>query len=187
MISPSPGKHSRLTPRGGYVLLFGWSQLLTTFFHKLCGRSSPDASLDGAEAPIWDILARLAFSWTHDHLQARQLLASVLRDVEEYGGYNRLRHDQSLDVYICLYRHWCSMNRHADAPISMSLLMTSSEQMHIQQCLCKLPTCQRVVLTLVDIAELSYADIGRIIDVGEHRIRSWVSQARMHLLQQIAR
>lgn len=151
---------------------------------NICNSILPSGPVVSAEPEIEHTLYQLAYSWTHDAQQADRLVSLVLPEVDPATAEPC---DQvELRLYARLFRRWCL---YCDDPsIGDSCVPArkagQSDQLFLQHCVSCLPKYQRVVLSLVDIAELSYCEVSAIVDVDEQTIRSWLTAARMSLLQQ---
>lgn len=146
---------------------------------KIMAYSRPPVCLE-------DEILQVAFCWTDDLPVARRLVSSVLADCINvpYGTNSEYR----VLIYSSLYHHWSCfaepiLNEFADSTGGHELSL-ESELFH--QCIVCLPGFQRVAVTLVDIAELSYAEISYITDMPESRVSVAVTQARTFILRQVA-
>lgn len=144
--------------------------------------SSPNT--ESIEEQVLATLYQLAYSWTHDEKQASELVDLVMR---EPGRYN-INHCDSgeLSLYTRLFQRWILQAEdyfHLN-PVQKPASCLLSDSAFLQHCVSCLPKYQRVVLTLVDIANLSYRQASYVVNVDEQKIRSWLTDARMSILQQ---
>lgn len=141
-------------------------------------------STDSMEDSLTATLYRLAYSWTHDVRLAKQLVSQVMQE------HKRCAIDQcdggELGLYARLFQRWCMKTDDCFQvnPVHSPASRMLSDSAFLQQCVSSLPKYQRVVLTLVDIADLSYRQVSYIVNVEERKIRSWLTDARMTILQQ---
>jgi hypothetical protein len=142
------------------------------------------AGTDSLQEPITRTLYQLACSWTHDAQQAKTLVSLVMREHEQYAVAEC--DGDELRLYARLFRHWCLDAEDCFQPSTEQKPAGSllSDAAFLQHCVSGLPKYQRVVLTLVDIADLSYRQVSCIINADEQKIRSWLTDARMTILQQ---
>jgi len=152
---------------------------------NICNSILPSGPVVSAEAEIEHTLYQLAYSWTHDAQQADRLVSLVLPEVDPATAEPCDQDD--LRLYARLFRRWCLFCN--DPSIGDGYVPArkagQSEQVFLQRCVSCLPKYQRVVLSLVDIAELSYCEVSAIVDVDEQTIRSWLTAARTRLLRQM--
>jgi hypothetical protein len=132
---------------------------------------------------VQDSLLQLAFSWTHDMEEAKDLVEKVLLDKPGKGWGDE--HERKLKLYSRLFHYWCCryMQR-VDLPKSTAIgNIDRSGDVMFNNGLSQLPMFQRIVITLVDIAGLSYGDVGSIVNVQEKQVGNWITSARTSMLR----
>ena len=138
-------------------------------------------------------LYRLAWSWCHDRHTAEDLVqATILRALQ---NLNDLRDAQKLEVWLTrilanLHRDLRRSNRNV-IPLSETDLVTEDyPEIHagrsklidnVRAGIEKLSDDQRMVLTLVDLMEFSYADVARTLDIPIGTVMSRLCRARKKL------
>jgi RNA polymerase sigma-70 factor (ECF subfamily) len=76
---------------------------------------------------------------------------------------------------------WLSA-RVQDRGPSIEMCFETTEQIeYLQECLNKLPTQFRVILTLVDVEELSYSEASTILKIPTGTVKSRLARARLYL------
>lgn len=162
-------------------------------YHQLFGGLRRRRKLRGQICAERDRLYRIAWSWCHDSYQADDLVQETL--ARALARVDNLRDEGRLQVWLTqilanLYRdHYRrirpdtgleSDSLHADddpeqaADRSQLLVRT-------RQAIEMLDDNQRQVLTLVDIAEFSYADTASILNVPVGTVMSRLSRARTRM------
>ncbi|MCB1791631.1 MAG: RNA polymerase sigma factor [Gammaproteobacteria bacterium] len=140
-----------------------------------------------------DRLYRIAWSWCHDSYTADDLVQETLaRALDKVEG---LRDESRLQVWLTqilanLFRDQFRRIT-PDTGLESDLLAASDDPEHsanrnqlvarTREAIARLGDDQRQVLTLVDIAEFSYADTASILDVPVGTVMSRLSRARRRM------
>jgi len=146
-----------------------------------------------------DRLFRLAWSWTHDANAAEDLaqetLARGLAKLDTLKDESRLR-VWLTRILVNVHRDWLR-RVHPDTGLDTTTLVSSddpersAEQAQIvrrtRNAMTELSNEQRQVLTLVDVADLSYADAAKVLDVPVGTVMSRLSRARKRLRELLGR
>lgn len=140
-----------------------------------------------------DRLYRLAWSWCHDSHQADDLVQETL--ARALVKIDSLREENRLQVWLTrilanLHRDHYRRSR-TDVDLGSADLRAEDDPEHAadrsllllrtRQAIEMLNDSQRQVLTLVDIADFSYADTASILDVPVGTVMSRLSRARASL------
>ncbi len=138
-------------------------------------------------------LYRIAYSWCHDPALAEDLVHDTL--ASGFAGLDRLRDPSRLDVWLTrilanrfrdhIRRPMPETGWDGDLTIDESqpehTLMSLDIVKRTRAAIDQLGEDQRQVLTLVDLAEFSYADTARILDVPQGTVMSRLARARRKL------
>ena len=156
--------------------------------NSICSHLAPDygqARYRQYSTPyIKDVLYQLAYAWTLDPLVAGKLVSRVLDD---YARFPYQGDRYGLRLYSSLFRRWrihvisCGKN----VPAYHGVEDIKSEVLFMRECIYRLPEHYKIVITLVDIADLSYRDAGLVMNVGIDKINSWITVARKTIIQQM--
>jgi len=141
---------------------------------------------------------RVAYAWTHDAALADDLVQEALaRGLERLG---QLRDPQRLEAWLfrILANCWRDAMRQrfeVDDIEELEAVLESAEpgpeQRHaasqlagrVRAAVARLPLGQRQVVTLVDLAELSYAEAAEVLEVPVGTVMSRLCRARVALRQ----
>lgn len=138
-------------------------------------------------------LYRIAWSWCHDRFLADDLVQETL--ARALAGVDRLRDEERLPVWLTqilanLYRDQFRRQTVETGLDSEGLTASDSPEHAVNQtqliartrrAIELLNDDQRQVLTLVDVAEFSYADTAAILDVPVGTVMSRLSRARRRM------
>jgi len=138
-------------------------------------------------------LYRIAYSWCHDSALAEDLVHDTLTSA--LAGLDRLRDPSRLDVWltrILANRFHDHIRRPApETGWDVDIASTDNQPEHdlmsadivkrTRAAVDQLGEDQRQVLTLVDLAEFSYADAARILDIPQGTVMSRLARARQRL------
>lgn len=145
-------------------------------------------------------LYRMAYAWCHDgHLAEDLAQESLARSVSRI---DQLRDEASLEswVFAILNNCWrdylrCCRNcldiddideavlAHDVTPERLYASRQTSNR--VQRAIARLPVGQRQVLTLVDIEELSYAEVASVLAIPAGTVMSRLSRARQALKEML--
>ena len=160
-------------------------------------RLAPRGGLRQQIAASRDRLYRIAYSWCHDSALAEDLVHDTL--ISAFAGFDRLRDPSRLDVWltrILANRFRDHLRRPApeagwDTDIAgrdnqpEHDLMSADIVRRTRAAIDQLGEEQRQVLTLVDLAEFSYADAARILDIPQGTVMSRLARARQRLREML--
>ncbi len=141
-------------------------------------------------------LWRLAYAWCHSRHVADDLVQDTL--AKALVRHNQLRDPAALSGWLCSilancwHDHLRSHKEVADIDDVDECELPESEQpddgyaqneivRHVRQAVALLPTGQREVVTLVDLEEMSYAEVATILDIPIGTVMSRLSRARTTL------
>jgi len=138
-------------------------------------------------------LFRVAYSWCHSDALADDLVQETLLRALKYG--KPLRNDKAMDGWLfrILANCWHDelRRRHDTQDINDYEFHSSdnTEEQHyrteiltqVYQAMSKLPEAQREVVSLIDIAELSYEETAKALDVPVGTVMSRLNRARLAL------
>lgn len=143
-------------------------------------------------------LYRIAWSWCHDSALAEDLVQECFLKALEKSG--QLKSDDKLYpwlIRIMTNLHTDCIRRRKDI-VSLSDIdlysdmagpMERAEQQYaikrVRQSVEQLPEEQRQVLTLVDIGELSYAEVSEVLEIPIGTVMSRLCRARKRLRQML--
>lgn len=144
-------------------------------------------------------LYRIAWSWCHDTHLAEDLVQETL--TRALAKLDRLRDESRLQVWLTqilanLYRDQYRRVRPDTGLDAASLVARDDPEeaaelnllvARTRRAIALLKDDQRQVLTLVDVAEFSYADTASILDVPVGTVMSRLSRARRHLREILER
>ncbi len=140
-----------------------------------------------------DKLYRVACSWCHDNHLAEDLTQHTL--VKALQSINRLRNREMLDVWLfrilsnCWKDHLRSQRETVDIDDVTILGEKTPEDQHqqsqivfrIRKAIAALPEKQRQVVTLVDLAELTYSEVSEALEIPIGTVMSRLCRARQAL------
>ncbi|MGB0721983.1 MAG: RNA polymerase sigma factor [Gammaproteobacteria bacterium] len=143
---------------------------------------------------------RLAWSWCHDADLADELTqAAYARAIPRLGS---LREEERLEAWMCtilsnLFRdHLRARKPQAgeealDALQDPGLSPDGDMEEHqlvikVRAAIAQLPYDQRMVVTLVDLMELSYAEVAKTLDIPAGTVMSRLNRARGRLREMLA-
>ena len=124
------------------------------------------------------MLRQLALCWTLDREMAEELVSRLIAECNSSSYGNP--HLFELWCCSCLLDLWETYGGQASGSLG-----DLDESLAVVSQLAMLSAEERVVLTLIDIAELSYRDIAYVMHVNEHDIRRLIRAARNRLLNNI--
>lgn len=145
-------------------------------------------------------LYRMAFSWCHDAALAEDLTQDTL--IRALERADQLRDMERIDpwLFAILANRWRdhlrSLRPHEDVEALADTLPDggdSPERMdergeiigQVRAAIALLPLGQRQVLTLVDLEEFSYAEVGAILDIPIGTVMSRLCRARRQLREEL--
>ncbi len=141
-------------------------------------------------------LYRMAYAWCHDAHLADDLTQEAL--TKALGRISQLRESEAVGVWLFTILNNCWRD-HLRARRAFSDVDELDEVIfdprpgpdgdcerrqtcqQVRAAIAALPLAQRQVITLVDIEEMSYADVARILDVPVGTVMSRLSRARQAL------
>jgi RNA polymerase sigma-70 factor (ECF subfamily) len=157
------------------------------------------AILKGRIAASRDRLYRTALAWCGDAMLADDLVQETL--AEGIGNWRQLRDPTRMMawLYTILKNKWCrhlqQRQKHGDDEGEEMLLANEEgpcnqcEELEMVACVRRavadLPLKERQVIVLVDLEELSYCDVARILDIPIGTVMSRLHRARKHLLERM--
>ena len=138
-------------------------------------------------------LYRVARSWCHDNHLADDLTQQTL--VKALQNIDSLRNQEMLDAWIfkilsnCWKDHLRGLRETVDIDDAGLIRNESPEDIHyesqivirIRQAIASLPDKQRQVVTLVDLAELSYSEVSEALEIPIGTVMSRLCRARQAL------
>lgn len=142
-------------------------------------------------------LYRLAFSWCHNkHLAedlAQETLTKGLKNLHQLREHNKLRGWLSHILvncwrdYLRLYRELDDVDtcvlEDADTPEKIQVRQNLSDA--VRRAIATLPQGQRMVITLVDLEECSYAEVADILEIPVGTVMSRLCRARRLLADRL--
>jgi RNA polymerase sigma-70 factor (ECF subfamily) len=145
-----------------------------------------------------ELLYRLAYSWCHNPALADDLVQDAM--VKALKNARQLKDAAAIKGWLSkiLANCWYDHLRHTRETVDLDNLpyeeTASSGDEHEQQdivsrvraMIAELPVGQRQVITLVDLAGFSYAEISHILDIPVGTVMSRISRARKALKAKLA-
>ena len=130
-----------------------------------------------------DDLFMLAYALTDSRNEAIELMDHILdQQSTHYMAYDR---EMQLGIYQALCRRWLVLMKNVEAKTEVMInACTHFNDADIRQYVRQLPTCQKLVIILVDIACLTYQEVAQVIDADEKKVRSWLTSARQYIMAQ---
>lgn len=123
----------------------------------------------------------MAYAWTHDVDTANYMTLLSSRSLSEYQELAcRINW---VTVYTCLYKYCRAINvsSQTQQPGAVYPLIPKQDR-RLHQLLHSLPLIQRIALTLVDIADLSYDEVSFILERDIKTVKHLISVARFKIL-----
>ena len=144
-----------------------------------------------------DLLYQIAYSWTHDPALADDLvqeaLLKALKNANQLKDTGVLKAWLSKILHNCWYDHLRRTRETVDLdnlPYELSSEADPNPRQdlidRVRTMIERLPAGQRQVVTLVDIAGFSYAEISNILDIPIGTVMSRISHARKTLKKSLA-
>lgn len=147
-----------------------------------------------------DLLARMAYAWTHDRDLADDLAQSALEKALRNAG--QLRDAARVKAWLlqilanCLRDHVRARREHVDLDSVADFVASdgatpeeaqASAQLarRVREAVARLPLGQRQVVTLVDLEESSYAEAGEILEIPIGTVMSRLCRARRALREEL--
>lgn len=141
-------------------------------------------------------LLRLAYAWCHDIDLSNDLVQEAL--IKSLTHSSQLRDEDAMESWLfsilnnCWRDYLRAKREFSDiaeldecifdpAPGPEKQYASRQTTTRVRNAIAALPLAQRQVITLVDIEELSYAEVARILDVPVGTIMSRLSRARQAL------
>lgn len=148
----------------------------------------------------WPRLYRAAYSWCHDPHLASDLAQDTM--IKALNNHHQLRDAGALDTWLFSILANCWRDHHRrhretldiDDVVDEALIQrqhpgSENEQLSLVQkvrdAIAKLDNDHRQVITLVDLEELSYAEVAIILGIPIGTVMSRVSRARRNLKQHL--
>lgn len=142
-------------------------------------------------------LYRVAFSWCHNHALADDLVQeAMLRACKYCRG---LRDIRALDGWLFRILSNCwhdELRRRRDMQDINNISMYAKQDIeaehyqsellhHVYLAMAQLPAAQREVVSLVDVADLSYEQVAKVLDIPVGTVMSRLNRARLALRRQL--
>lgn len=145
-------------------------------------------------------LYRLAWSWCHDGDLADELTqAAYARAIPRLGT---LREEERLEAWMCtilsnLFRDHLRARKPQAGEEALAALPDSGLEpdgdveahqlvLKVRAAIAALPQDQRMVVTLVDLMELSYAEVAKTLEIPAGTVMSRLNRARGRLREMLA-
>lgn len=188
-----PGAQKSATMRGNKVLISDVYLSMSNNTSNLFAGFGRRRRLRSQICAERDRLYRIAWSWCHDSYQADDLVQETL--ARALTKIDSLREESRLQVWLTqilanLHRdHYRRVQ--PDTGLDTDILRAEDDPEHAadrsqlivrtRRAIAMLKDDQRQVLTLVDIAEFSYADTANILNVPVGTVMSRLSRARARM------
>lgn len=162
---------------------------------RLCQRRELGRSLEARRSRLF----RIALSWCRNRSLADDLVQETFSKALRHIG--QLREPQAFDAWLFHILHHCWLDHcrrerpSEDIDTLSNTTELSAEQpqermdiIHrVRAAIARLPAGQREVLSLVDLAGFSYAEVAMILEIPTGTVTSRISRARESLRNQLVR
>jgi RNA polymerase sigma-70 factor (ECF subfamily) len=161
---------------------------------RLCQRRELGGHLEQRR----DRLRRIALSWSRNRSLADDLVQETFEKALRH--FRQLREIQSFDAWLFHILHNCWMDHlRRERPCEDIETLSNTDEFATEQpqermdivqrvraAIARLPLGQREVLSLVDLAGFSYAEVAMILEIPTGTVTSRISRARESLRDQLA-
>ncbi|WP_455365431.1 RNA polymerase sigma factor [Kaarinaea lacus] len=141
----------------------------------------------------WRRLYRVAFSWCHDPDLSGDLVQEAMQKAIKKG--EQLNNEQALDAWLFTiltncWRDYCRKQKETVEFDEQQMIDTGSDQQdserfmvvnQVRSAVAKLSDDQREVISLVDLAGMSYSEVSKVLGIPIGTVMSRLCRARRQL------